>query len=126
MSTPPLYVFLIPAKEAADILGGSSVTLKNWRTRKLLGYSSFDTDEKHGDTWYYERVEQLKEVYHKGILQNMYKLARKFAKANPNLSDDFQKTGKWTKDRLSLKIPAELGTDLKALESQLLSAYWKA
>ena len=84
---------LISTKEAAEILGVSRKTVENWRNRKLFGCTFFSADEKHGDTWYYyrERVEQLKEVYQKGILQNMYKLARKFSEANPNLSDNFQK-----------------------------------
>ena len=84
---------LISTKEAADILGVSRKTVENWRNRKLFGCTFFSADEKHGDTWYYERerVEQLKEVYQKGILQNMYKLSRKFSEANPNLSDNFQK-----------------------------------
>ena len=82
---------LISTKEAAELLGVSSATLKNWRTRKLFGCEIFPADEKHGNTWYYERerVEQLKEVYHKGVLQNMYKLAKKFAEKE--LSDNFQK-----------------------------------
>ena len=84
---------LISTKEAADILGVSRKTVENWRNRKLFGCTFFSADEKHGDTWYYERerVEQLKEVYQKGILQNMYKLSRKFSEANPNFSDNFHK-----------------------------------
>jgi len=77
----------ISTQEAAQILGVSTSTLENWRTRKLFGCPFFSADKKFGDTWYYlrERVEQLKEVYQKGILQSMYKLARKF-------SDNFQKS----------------------------------
>ena len=76
----------ISTQEAAQILGVSVKTVASWRTRKLFGCPFFSADKKFGDTWYYlrERVEQLKEVYQKGILQSMYKLARKF-------SDNFQK-----------------------------------
>ena len=75
----------ISTQEAAQILGVSVRTVANWRNRKLFGCPFFTADKKFGDTWYYlrERVEQLKEVYQKGILQSMYKLARKF-------SDNFQ------------------------------------
>ena len=77
----------ISTQEAAEILGVSTSTMKNWRTRKLFGCPFFSADKKFGNDWYYlrERVEQLKEVYQKGILQSMYKLARKF-------SDNFQKS----------------------------------
>ena len=77
----------ISTKQAAFLLDVSTSTLKNWRTRELFGCPFFTADKKFGDTWYYlrERVEQLKEVYQKGILQSMYKLARKF-------SDNFQKS----------------------------------
>ena len=82
---------LISTKEAAAILGVSPETVKKWRERKLFGVPFFPADEKHGGTWYYhrERVEQLKSVYQKGILQNMYRLANAFD-ALP--SADFQKS----------------------------------
>lgn len=84
---------LINTADAAKILDVDTSTLRKWRQRKLFGCTFFDADEKHGDTWYYkrERVEQLKEVYQKGVLQNMYKLAKKFAEKE--LSDNFQKRG---------------------------------
>ena len=68
---------LIATNEAARILGVSTSTLKSWRERKLFGVPFFTADERHGDTWYYsrERIEQLKVVYRKGVLQDMYKLA---------------------------------------------------
>ena len=71
----------ISTQEAAQILGVSTSTLSKWRTRKLFGCPFFSADKKFGDSWYYlrERIEQLKEVYQKGILQSMYKLARKFS-----------------------------------------------
>ena len=83
---------LINTKEAAAILGVSPETIKKWRERKLFGIPFFVADEMHGDTWYYERerVEQLKSVYQKGVLQNMYKLANAFDKLP---SPDFQKSG---------------------------------
>ena len=70
---------LMTTREVADFLNVSVSTVKNWRQRKLFGCYFFPADEKHGDTLYYykERVEQLKAVYHKGILQNMYKLVMK-------------------------------------------------
>lgn len=83
---------LISTKEAAKILNVSTSALKRWRERKLFGIPFFAADEMRGGTWYYERerVEQLKSVYQKGILQNMYKLA----KALEDLpSADFQKRG---------------------------------
>ena len=69
---------LIGTGEAAYILGVSSKTLITWRERKIFGVPFFAADEMHGGTWYYERerVEQLKSVYHKGVLQNIYKLAQ--------------------------------------------------
>ena len=81
---------LINTKEAAAILGVSHKTLEKWRERKLFGVTFFPADEMHGGTWYYyrERVEQLKSVYQKGILQSMYRLADAFD-ALP--SADFQK-----------------------------------
>lgn len=82
---------LITTKEAAKILRVSKKTLENWRTRKLFGLPFFSADVQFGSTWYYlrERIEQLKKIYQKGILQNMYKLARKFP-------DDFQKSSSFT------------------------------
>ena len=58
--------------------------------------------------------------YNKGILQNMYKLARKFVNSNSDLLDNFQKPGNLPKYHLSTKILDELGFDLKTLEGQLL------
>ena len=83
---------LINTKEAAAILNVSPETVKKWRERKLFGVPFFTADEMHGDTWYYyrERVEQLKSVYQKGILQNMYRLANAF---DTLPSADFQKSG---------------------------------
>ena len=46
---------LIFTKETADVLGVSTVTLRQWRNRKLLGCTFFSADERHGDNWYYER-----------------------------------------------------------------------
>ena len=82
---------LINTKEAAKILGVSPKTLEKWRERKLFGVPFFPADEMHGGTWYYdrERVEQLKSVYQKGLLQNMYKLADAFESLP---SPDFQKS----------------------------------
>ena len=76
---------LMTTREVADFLGVSLPTVKNWRQRKLFGCYFFSADEKRGDTLYYyrERVEQLKAVYQKGILQNMYKLARKNPETPP-------------------------------------------
>ena len=82
---------LISTKEAAKLINVSPATLEKWRNRKLFGVPFFAADENHGGTWYYERerVEQLKSVYQKGVLQNMYKLA----KALESLpSADFQKS----------------------------------
>ena len=82
---------LISTKEAAKLIGVSPATLEKWRNRKLFGVPFFAADENHGGTWYYERerVEQLKSVYQKGVLQNMHKLA----KALEDLpSADFQKS----------------------------------
>lgn len=83
---------LISTKEAAKILNVSTSALRKWRERKLFGVPFFPADEQHGGSWYYyrERVEQLKSVYQKGILQNMYRLADAFD-ALP--SADFQKRG---------------------------------
>lgn len=83
---------LVSTEEAAKILDVSVSTLKNWRTRKIFGCYFFTADEKHGNTWYYyrERVEQLKSVYQFGILQNIYKLARRNPEPTP--PDDFQKS----------------------------------
>ena len=71
---------LISTADAAQILGVAPRTVASWRERKLFGVPFFPADEKKNGAWFYyrERVLQLKEVYHKGILQNMYKLARKF------------------------------------------------
>ena len=82
---------LITTREVADILDVSKKTVENWRNRKLFGCYFFPADEKRGDTWYYrrERVLQLKSVYQFGILQNMYKLARKNPEPTPPA--DFQK-----------------------------------
>ena len=81
---------LLSTKEAAKLINVSPNTLTQWRVRKLFGVPFFTADEMHGDTWYYyrERVEQLKSVYKKGILQNMYKLAEAFDSLPP---PDFQK-----------------------------------
>lgn len=83
---------LMTTREVADFIGVSLSTVKNWRSRKLFGCYFFPADEKHGDTLYYkrERVEQLKAVYQFGILQNMYKLAKRNPEATP--PDDFQKS----------------------------------
>ena len=82
---------LMTTREVADILDVSKKTVENWRNRKLFGCCFFPADEKRGDTWYYrrERVEQLKAVYQFGILQNMYKLAKR--NPEPAHSADFQK-----------------------------------
>ena len=82
---------LISTKEAAKIIGVSPATLEKWRNRKLFGVPFFAADENHGGTWYYERerVEQLKSVYQKGVLQNMYKLAKALDSIP---SPDFQKS----------------------------------
>ena len=79
---------LISTAESAQILGVSPDTLKKWRSRKLFGVPFFPADVKLGTDWYYhrERIEQLKSVYQKGTLQNMYKLSRGF-------SDYFQNGG---------------------------------
>ena len=71
---------LVSTKEAAEILDVSISTLKNWRTQKIFGCYFFSADEKYGNTWYYyrERVEQLKSVYSKGNLQNIYKNLERF------------------------------------------------
>lgn len=71
---------LITTKEAAQILGVAPRTIASWRERKLFGVPFFTADAMKNGAWFYERerVEQLKAVYHKGILGNMYKLARKF------------------------------------------------
>ena len=83
---------LLTTREVADFLGVTVSTVKNWRVRKLFGCYFFAADEKHGDTLYYkrERVEQLKAIYQRGILQNMYKLARKNPEPTP--PDYFQKS----------------------------------
>ena len=88
----PKLQALMTTREVADELDVSVSTVKHWRTRKLLGCYFFSADEKHGDTLYYyrERVEQLKAVYQKGILQNMYKLAKK--NPEPISPDYFQKS----------------------------------
>ena len=79
---------LISTKEAAQILGVSQETLKQWRTRRIFGVRFFPADVKDKGAWYYyrERVEQLKEVYNKGNLQNVYTASRN------NLSDDDNET----------------------------------
>ena len=71
---------LITTQQAAEILGVDTSTLRKWRQRKLFGCAFFTADVKDNGAWYYyrERVEQLKEVYQPGILQSMYKLAKKF------------------------------------------------
>ena len=76
---------MMTTREVADFLGVAVSTVKNWRQRKLFGCYFFPADEKQGDTLYYYRwrVEQLKAVYQFGILQNMYKLARKNPEPNP-------------------------------------------
>ena len=81
---------LISTKEAAKKLNVSHKTLEKWRERKLFGVPFFAADEMRGGTWYYERerVEQLKSVYQKGVLQNMYKLAKALDSIP---SADFQK-----------------------------------
>lgn len=68
---------LMTTREVADFIGVKRSAVVNWRNRKLFGCYFFAADEKRGDTWYYyrERVEQLKAVYQKGVLQDMYKLA---------------------------------------------------
>lgn len=81
---------LVSTRDAAKILGVSPKTLVNWRKRKLFGVPFFTADEKRGGVWYYyrERVEQLKAVYQKGILQDMYRLAWQSENTIPT---DFQK-----------------------------------
>lgn len=85
---------LLTTKEAAELLDVSPRAVANWRSRKLFGCHFFTADEKHGNTWYYERerVEQLKSVYQKGVLDNMYKLALLNAEAEEDVSELFQKT----------------------------------
>lgn len=76
---------LMTTREVADRLEVSPKTVVNWRSRKLFGCYFFAADEKKGGVWYYkrERVEQLKSVYQFGILQNMYKLARRNPEPTP-------------------------------------------
>ena len=91
---------LLSTKEAAQILDVAPRTLGYWRERKLFGIPLFTADEMHGDTFYYyrERIEQLKAVYHPGILTDMYRIAAIKSKRNENLNEntpstDFQKPG---------------------------------
>ena len=67
---------LLTTEQAAKILNVKPVTLKSWRNRKIFGVPYFPADEMHANKWYYykERIEQLKEVYHPGILNSMYEL----------------------------------------------------
>ena len=83
---------LISTAEAAEILGVSQAALRQWRMRKLFGCYFFEADEKHGNNWYYyrERVEQLKAVYQKGVLQDMYKLEFLNSEAEEDDSEFFQ------------------------------------
>ena len=76
---------LMTTREVADFLDVTKSTVEKWRQRKLFGCYFFPADEKHGNTFYYrrERVEQLKAVYQFGILQNMYKLARRNPEPEP-------------------------------------------
>ena len=68
---------LLTTKEAADILGVEASTLRQWRVRKLFDVPFFEADCRINNKWYYEkeRIEQLKSVYQKGILQSMNRLA---------------------------------------------------
>jgi|GEM_PF-1654777 len=102
---------LISTNETAEILGISSKTVASWRERKLFGCPFFPADEKIGGTWYYyrERVEQLKAIYQKGILQNMYLLAR-------NFSGNFQKSATSSETLTSELFFEELPTDLFTTE----------
>ncbi|MBO4780072.1 MAG: DUF927 domain-containing protein, partial [Selenomonadaceae bacterium] len=96
---------LITTREVAEILGVTKSTVEKWRQRKLFGCYFFSADEKRGDTFYYyrERVLQLKAIYQKGILQNMYKLARR--NPDPTPPDYFQKprTSRRIDDELSFR-----------------------
>ncbi len=71
-------VNLLSTKEAAEFLGVSVNTLRQWRNRKLFGCRFFTPDVTYGTACYYyrERVEMLKAVYQPNVLQDMYKLAR--------------------------------------------------
>ena len=82
---------LLSTVEAAKILGVSPKTLVNWRKRKLFDVPFFTADEKIGGVWYYscERIEQLKSVYQKGTLQNMYRLARRFKQPKRKFKNKF-------------------------------------
>ena len=73
---------LISTKQAAELLGVTPNTLRQWRTRKIFGVTIFTADVKEGGRCFYqrERILQLKSVLQKGIVSNIYKLA--------NLSDD--------------------------------------
>ena len=91
---------LISTKEAAEILEVTPRAIGYWRERKISGIPLFTADEKHGDTWYYyrERIEQLKSVYRKGILMDLYRIAAIEDMRNERLNEntpapDFQKPG---------------------------------
>ena len=83
-------VNLLSTKEAAEFLGVSVNTLRQWRNRKLFGCRFFTPDVTYGTACYYyrERVEMLKAVYQPNVLQDMYKLAR--LNSEDNTPDDFQ------------------------------------
>ena len=69
---------LVDTRSAADIIGTTVNNLFQWRTREIFGCVFFPADELHGNTWYYrrEKCEQMRDVYHKGILSNMRKIQR--------------------------------------------------
>ena len=94
---------LLSTKEAAELLGVSVNTLRQWRQRKLFGCPFFTADTSYGNTAYYdrERVEQLKAVYQPGVLQDMYKLAR--LNSENNTPYDFQIGVTWLRNAGNLR-----------------------
>ena len=113
---------LISTKEAAKIICVSPNALERWRNRKLFGVPLFTADEMHGGTWYYERerVEQLKSVYQKGVVQSMYRLANELDNIP---SPDFQKSATKVCTLLAdgfyapESVAKFLGVDLKTLRN---------
>ena len=69
----------VDTKDAAKILGVHSETLRVWRNTRLFGVCLFDFDVKIGKSYYYkrERVMQLKSVYQKELMPQIYHLAEK-------------------------------------------------
>lgn len=94
---------LLTTKEAAELLGVSVNTLRQWRQRKLFGCPFFTADTFYGNTAYYdrERVEQLKAIYQPGVLQDMYKLARLNSEDNPPYY--FQNSVTWLRNAGNLR-----------------------